>query len=81
MDVRSVDITAHVNALSLSTERYCGGPVIVNIQCINASDTARAVLSFVGIAKTKLVCSHVAKIMYLKPSNPSGIYVRVHAIV
>ena len=65
IDVSNVVITWSVNALSLSTDKYCGGPVMVKILCIYASDMALAIRSDVGIANTKLVCSHVARTMNL----------------
>ena len=73
-DVNNSCITFPVRALSLSTERNCGGPEIANTLWINASVTAHDVLSFVGIANTKFVCSHVTITINLKSSKPSGIY-------
>ena len=67
-------MTIPVSALSLSTDKNHGGPVIVNILCINASDMALALRSFVGTAKTKLVCLQVANTMYLKLAKPSSMY-------
>ena len=55
IDVSKVVTTCPVRALSLSTDKYCGGPVIVKILCIRASDIALAVRSLVGIANTKFV--------------------------
>ena len=74
MDCNRVLITCPVKALSLSTDRNCGGPEIVKTQWIKVSETTRASLSFVRIANTELVCLQVVRTINLKLSNPSGIY-------